>query len=137
MPNLLDADPKLKTIAAEIRKLLDKHQVGGAFQLASSTHAEFGMELPKWSAIWFEEVPDDTTLRLMRIKSSSEMDGHQHLESSAHLLLSMRDMMMSQCADLMSHCEVLENALKDSGIEMEHTNQLTKEDDGVEGDNSN
>lgn len=129
MPDLLDADPKLKKIAAEIRRLLERHQVAGAFQLASSTHAEFGMELPPWSAIWFEEVPDDSTARIMRIKSSSERDGPDHLASSAHLLLSIRDMMAVQMMSLFKQCEALEQALANADVELEHTPFFAKDDE--------
>lgn len=108
-----DADPKLKEIGDEIRKLMQKHKVAGCFQLASSTHAEFGMELPEWSAI---QITDEG----LRVKSSSERDGKQHLESSLHLLFSMRDCATSQAGYLIKFSKAVETVLKKEGVEIDH-----------------
>ena len=70
-----DVSPILKQARAEIEALLDRHGIGGAIHLAGSTGAEFWLQFPKWCAIQLTEEG-------ARIKSSSERDGSQHLESS-------------------------------------------------------
>ncbi len=53
------ADPKLKQAIAEIRAILNKHDIGAAITLVSDTHAEFYYHLtPSWSVVQIR----DTTL---------------------------------------------------------------------------
>lgn len=118
---LEEFDPKLKELAEKIRKLAQEHKVAVCFQLASSTHAEFGMEMPDWSAV--KLVPEG-----FRIKSSAERDGRKHLESSMHLLLSMRDCCTMQAGYLIKYGEAAEKVLKENGVDMEHKTLFERSD---------
>lgn len=116
---LIEADPRLKELRAKIEALLDEYQAAGSFQLASSTHAEFAIVFPKWSAIQFEDEGEDQTG--LHVRSSSERDGRDHLGSSVHLLLAMRDTTAHQAAFLIHASNVLLKALEEAGVEVEHT----------------
>jgi hypothetical protein len=112
-------DQMCQDAAKEIRAVLKKHKLAGTFQIASSKHAEFGFEVPEWSAVRFEEMPGN--LRALRVKSSRERDGPLHLESSVHLFLSIRDMLLEHTAYLLKVSEALTAVLEKEGIEIEHT----------------
>ena len=126
-----DSDPRLKEAMAEIEGILAKYEIAGAVQLASSTHAEFKIHFPEWSAVQLQERPDKSDVEI-RIKSSSERDGQGHLESSMHLLLSIRDMASAHAGYLHHLSEYVVKTLRDEGVEVEHktlTEQVAEDRD--------
>lgn len=112
------ADPKLKELAAKIKALLEQYQVAGAYQLASSTHAEYGLVIPEWSAVRFEPGPNGDGEVGIRIKAKAE-DTHL-LEASVHLWLSIRDAVMMQAAGMLKYGDAIERVLEQNGVELEH-----------------
>ena len=119
MPEFVeDISPMLKEARAEVQAVLDKHKIAGAVVLSSSTHAEFWLSLPEWSAVQLTEHEDQLALR---IKSSSERDGQAHLEASMHLLLSLRDSSMNFAMGLVQLGDAAVKALEGEGMEVEHT----------------
>ncbi len=119
MNDLIEQNPQLLRIAAEIEAILDREKIAGAFQIASSTHAEFRIRLPEWSAIQFHHDPEHGPG--FQIKSSSERNGPEHLSSSVHLLFSMRDMLFEQAKFFSLISAQVEVALENAGIEIDHT----------------
>ena len=109
--------PMLKEVRAEVQAVLDKHKIAGAVVLSSSTHAEFWLSLPEWSAIQLRDQDGQATIS---IKSNSERDGQAHLESSMHLLLSMRDSSVNFATGLVHMGEVALEALAAAGVEVDH-----------------
>lgn len=106
-------DPRLVELADKIRALLAEYRVAGAFQLASSTHAEFGVEFPTWSAVQIDGAK-------LRIRSALDRDGPTHLESSLHLLLAMRDTVCEQAGFLITVAEAALKALGEADVLVEH-----------------
>jgi hypothetical protein len=86
MPNLPQSDPKLKAAATEINAILENYGIAGCYCLASSTHAEFGLEFPDWSLIQ-RDRENGFRFRVKGSEYSNEL-----IESSVHLAYSLRDM---------------------------------------------
>jgi hypothetical protein len=61
-------DPKLKTAAAEIEAILQRHDIAGIIMLNSLTHMEFLMCIaPSWSCCWIEDRGEAG--KVMRVKA--------------------------------------------------------------------
>ena len=116
-------DPKLEEASKEITAILEKHKIAGCIQMSSSTHHRFHMYIPEWSAVWFESVKDKDGSEYIgvRLKSSSERDGPDHLSSSVGMLLGMRDMCMEHAHFLMTMGDGVEETLKKNDVDIEHT----------------
>jgi hypothetical protein len=88
------SDPKLKEMAAEIRALFKKHDVGGHVVLVSQTHSEFMFVLdPTWSAVIIES--DLIRIRAVEEELGSKEAVHKKAELTAHLLSQLRDLSAS------------------------------------------
>lgn len=62
-------DPKLKTVAAEIKAVLNKHDVAGIVLLTSKTHSEFMYELmPSWSCCIEEQREGGRVVRFRALR---------------------------------------------------------------------
>jgi hypothetical protein len=86
------ADPILKEAMAEIRAILNKHDIGGAVALVSPTHSEFLYHLtPSWSVCYFE-APSQLRLRAKRADFKTKAEQKRCVESSAHMVYQLRDL---------------------------------------------
>lgn len=108
-------DPKLKEAAAEIKAILNKHDIAGYISLMSESHSEFLMEIdPPWSCVQWEDKSNGK----LRIKASKEMYGDKQdhvISSTAHMIFQMRDL----CAQGFSFSEALTKKLEEN-LEIEH-----------------
>ncbi|WP_190795217.1 hypothetical protein [Leptolyngbya sp. FACHB-541] len=107
LENLPQSDPKLKEAAAEIDAICKKYGIAAFYGLASSTHAEFKLNFPKWSMISIEEQG-------FRFRAKSAEP--ERSEASIHLAYSLRDI-----AGLMfQNLEALTQAISQR-LDIEHT----------------
>lgn len=85
------SDPKLKQAMAEIKGILNRHDIAGQVTLVSQTHSEFLLKPDtSWSCVHF----DGEQLRI-RVKKSEIPDKEVRrrlIELSAHILLQIRDL---------------------------------------------
>lgn len=84
-------DPKLKIAMAEIFGILQKHDIGAAITLVSTTHAEFRFrEDPSWSCA---KIEDSNTVRFRARRADFKTAEQQFetIELTVHLLAQVRD----------------------------------------------
>lgn len=113
-------DPKLAVALDEISAVLARHKIAGAICVASSTHAAYRLSFPDWSAV----QPTDEGVH---ITSSSERDGKEHLASSMHMLLSLRDLLLLHAKNMIDIADVTLVALSEQGVKVTH--ELFGDDD--------
>ena len=84
-------DPKLQEAMAEIRAVIQKHDIGGHVVLVSNTHAQYLYELsPSWSAITLSDS-GELRIRANRRDFKTAEDHQRVIEGSAHILAGIRD----------------------------------------------
>jgi hypothetical protein len=112
----IEYEKNLHTFAEEVRSAMHERGYGGLCIFTSSTHTEFFVDLPKWSCIHKGQMVDGDGWRIQAKKEDMAL-----LESSLHAVLTMRDIATQQAAGLTIASERLLSALKEHGIEVEHT----------------
>jgi len=106
-------DPKLRTALDEIDAVLRKHAIGGHIALVSSTHAAFRLTLPSWSGI--QLLPGEEGVHF-KFKGANR----EHVASSIHAVLSLRDLVTRQSIVLCDLGDFVEKQLRKHGFEFEH-----------------
>jgi hypothetical protein len=109
-PEILD--PKLRAALDEIETVLRKHQVAGNVVLASSTHAAFRLIFPEWSGIRLEGVD--------RVRIKLKSADPEHAAASLHLVLSLRDLSLTQALSVDLVAKTVLGELQRRGIEVDH-----------------
>lgn len=94
-------DPKLAKAMTEIKAVMDKYECGGFAVISSREATEYELHFPKWSAAQFDTVTEVVTTPGggqhqgvgIRVKSKGAVgtEEHKRLESSVHLVMSVRD----------------------------------------------
>lgn len=85
------SDPVLKQAMAEIRAIMNHHDIGGAVTLVSPTHSEFYYHLtPSWSACYF---PTSNELRFRAKKEDFKTEAEQErcVTLTVHMVCQIRD----------------------------------------------
>jgi hypothetical protein len=82
-------DPKLKEVMAEIKEILERHDVYGYVSITSQTHSEFKNIFPTWSPVFF----DGDNLRFRaKAKDYPTREAHQKaLDTGAALIANTMD----------------------------------------------
>lgn len=101
-------DPNLRKAMKEIKKIINKYDVGGLVILASQSHGEYKLFIePSWSVVNFEGTDNDR----IRFRSAREIDNEA--SETAHMLFSTRDLcgkmfltLDSVYKQLSEHCEI-------------------------------
>ena len=106
-------DPILKKALAEIADVLERHQIGGAIAVASSTHGAFRVHFPEWSLVQIDQVTGRLDARLRK-------DEHARTESSIHMLFSLNDLCTVNAINIDLACGEMVNALREAGVEISH-----------------
>lgn len=85
------SDPNLKTAMAQIRAILNEHDIGGAVTLVSPTHCEFYFHLsPSWSICYFNGP--ELRFRARRRDFTTAEEQQRCVELTVHLIHQIRDM---------------------------------------------
>ena len=109
-------DAKLKEAMAEIKAILDKHDIGGSINLVSKTHSEFRFHFPSWSAAQFENGGEGIQIKCKREDYPSKKDQKEALELTCHVLLSIRDL----CGKAFMAMDQIRGMIESHGIEIDH-----------------
>src|SRR3990167_2276574 len=95
-PTKLGFDPNLKDAAEEIKKIMQKYDIGGHITLVSPTHSEFMYAItPSWSCARFERLPNgEVGIRFTATEKryGCKETSRKYQENTAHLLLQIRDL---------------------------------------------
>lgn len=113
-PNL-PYDPELKEAAAEIKALMERRGIAGAFTLASPTHAEHLVHFAPWMVVKFEGE-GAVRIRCKREDYPSREAQKQAMEETAHVIMRFKDI----SALHFKLMELLEGKIQAAGIEIEH-----------------
>lgn len=116
MTNEADRDPKLASLAAKIQTILEQEGVAGTVALASPTHGEYVSFLPAWCGVQPILGPNGELGIRVKVKSSDS----EHVNASAHAVLSLRDQSMMMAANWIKMADVMMDVLKKHGVEVEH-----------------
>lgn len=86
------ADSKLKEAMAEIKAVLQKHDIGGAMTLVSETHSEYLFQLePSWSVIHIQ-ADGYARFRSKRSDFKTRAEQKRCTDSSIHMVHQIRDL---------------------------------------------
>lgn len=77
---MTEYDPKLKAAMKEIRLILEKHDIFGAFNIISPSHGELLVHFPTWSGVQ-HETPERVTIKIKAADTDK-------WEQTAHILAS-------------------------------------------------
>ena len=121
-------DPKLKSAMEDIKKIMDKYDIGGGVALVSKTHSEFLAYPPGWTAI---SISDNSNIR---VKINAEKYPEKHMkkaaaENTVHFCFASRlclgtlfDIIDTVCDGLAERWDITEDGLKFTP----HNSTLTK-----------
>lgn len=107
------SDPKLKEAMAEIKGVLQKHNIAGYISIVSETHSEFLLHVtPTWSAFKWE---DDILRFRVKEKEVGKQKAKALSELSCHIIYQIRDL----CAQGFIFAENM-TQLIETQLEVEH-----------------
>lgn len=110
------SDPRLKEAMAEIKAVMQRHDIAGAITLVSPYASEFLYHIdPSWSVAFFEGS-DRLRIRARAEDFASQDQAHFCVESTVHMICTTRDI----AAQTFGNMERL-LAILGEHFEIEHT----------------
>ena len=105
---------KLRQAKSEVKKIMEKYDLGGLVSLHDKTHTEFEFFMPRWSVIQIEANRKTETTRI-RIRHKAK-DNEELVTASYHVLFDCYNV----CNQIMKFVDHVKEQLKGK-IEIDNT----------------
>ncbi len=114
--------PKLKVAMAEIKAILDKHDIAGIVHLHTPGHGEYLVKInPSYSCAW---VQDGVGYRLRTDPTDSKEIKHQLVTDTANMIGILTEMMANTSVSFIDFYELLKTKVDITNIDGGKAKQL-------------